>query len=164
MLHLIIGPVGAGKSTLGRHLAATHGGVRLTLDDWMARLYGDDPRPATDRLAWYAARTARCLALIWELTEALARAQTPVILEIGLVRRAERARFYAQVDAAGLPLTVHLVDAPRAVRRARVAQRNAERGPGFHVVVPPAFFELASDAWEPPDIAELRERAIRVAP
>jgi uncharacterized protein YjbI with pentapeptide repeats len=40
------------------------------------------------------------------------------------------------------------LDAPRSVRRERVAERN--RSPGEHTqIVPPEFFELASDTWEP---------------
>lgn len=62
-VHLLIGPVGAGKSTYATTLADHLPGVRLTLDDWMSALYGDDPRPP-DRMAWYAERTERCLGLI----------------------------------------------------------------------------------------------------
>jgi hypothetical protein len=40
-------------------------------------------------------------------------------------------------------------DAPRSVRRERVANRN--RSPGKYTqIVPTEFFERASDAWEPP--------------
>ncbi|MFT4627796.1 MAG: putative kinase/ribosomal protein S18 acetylase RimI-like enzyme [Myxococcota bacterium] len=161
-LHLIIGPVGSGKSTFARGLARDQRAVRLTLDAWMTRLYGDDPRPP-DRIAWYLVRVDRCLAQIWEVARSVAERGTPVVLELGLIRRADRAAFYERVDAAGLSLAVVLVDAPREVRRERVARRNLERGETFSVDVPPAFFELASDAWEPPDDAEVRERRIVLA-
>lgn len=49
-LHLIVGPVGAGKSTFGRKLSRDVGAVRLTLDEWMATLFGDDERPAEQRI------------------------------------------------------------------------------------------------------------------
>ena len=45
--------------------------MRLTLDDWMARLYGDDPRPADGRLEGYGERVERCFELIWQLTQSL---------------------------------------------------------------------------------------------
>lgn len=160
-IHLIIGPVGAGKSTFARTLAAEERAVRLGLDDWMAKLYGADERPA-DRLAWYRERTERCLEVIWSITEQLIAAGTNVVLEIGLIRRAEREAFYARVDRAAFDLTVHVLDAPRDVRRERVQKRNAQRGETFSMVVPDAIFELASDMWEPPDELERDERNVRV--
>ena len=160
-LHLIIGPVGAGKSTFARALGQKHRAVRLILDDWMARLYGADARPATGRIEWYLERRDRCLEQIWKLATALCEVGTPVVLEIGLLRRAEREAFYRRVEDAGYDLTVHVLDAPRSVRRERVMRRNEEQGETFAQVVPLEFFELASDMWEPPDDDEARERAIR---
>ncbi len=46
-----------------------------------------------------------------------------------------------------------MVDAPRDVRRQRVLARNAAAG-SLTQVVPEAFFERASDAWEPVTEAE----------
>lgn len=160
-LHLIIGPVGAGKSTFARKLAQQQRAVLLVLDDWMAQLYGADERPATGRIEWYLERRDRCLAQIWKLTAALCEVGTRVVLEIGLIRRAEREAFYRRVEDAGYGLTVYVLDAPRDVRRARVLRRNEERGETFAQVVPLDFFELASDLWEPPDDDEARERSIR---
>lgn len=160
-LHLIIGPVGAGKSTFARSLAQKHRAVLLVLDDWMAQLYGADERPATSRIAWYLERRDRCLEQIWKVTASLCEVGTPAVLELGLIRRDERAAFYRRVEDAGYALTVYVLDAPREVRRERVMRRNEERGETFAQVVPLEFFELASDMWEPPDEDETRERAIR---
>ena len=79
-----------------------------------------------------------------------------MVLEIGLLARAQRAAFYRRVaeGAPGAELVVHVLDGDRAVRRARVERRNRERGPTFSMEVPPAIFELASDLWEPPDAEE----------
>ena len=46
-VHLIVGPVGAGKSTLAGQLGREHGAVRLILDEWMAALFSAD-RPDVD--------------------------------------------------------------------------------------------------------------------
>lgn len=162
-IHLLIGPVGSGKSTLARALCREHQALRLTLDDWMARLFRPD-RPATDVIPWYVERAARCVDQIWEVTQSALEAGTDVVLEIGLIRREERASLYGRVDAAAAALEVYLVDAPREVRRARVARRNRERGETFSVEVPPDFFELASDLWEPPSPQELEDRNIHVVP
>jgi predicted kinase len=160
-LHVIIGPVGAGKSTFARKLCREYRAVRLTLDEWMAVLFGKDERPAVGRIEWYIERRDRCLELIWKLADEMVRVGTNVVLEIGLIQRTERADFYARVDRAGHGLTVYVLDAPRDVRWARVAQRNRERGETFSVEVPAHIFELASDLWDPPDEDECRERCVR---
>lgn len=159
-LHLIIGPVGAGKSTFAHALARKHRAALLILDDWMATLFGADERPGTGRIAWYLERRDRCLDQIWTLTTNLCEIGTSAVLEIGLIQRRDRDAFYARVNDAGHPLAVYVVDAPREVRRERVRRRNEEQGATFAQVVPPEFFELASDLWEAPDEHETSERAI----
>jgi predicted kinase len=160
-LALIIGPVGAGKSTFARRLCREQRAVLLNLDEWMAQLFGADERPAVGRLEWYIERTERCLAQIWKLTERLAELGTNMVLELGLIQRSARAAFYQRVDDAGLPLTVYVLDAPRELRRERVLRRNQEKGETFSMEVPLPFFELASDLWEPPDEAECEQRMVR---
>lgn len=154
-LHLIVGPVGAGKSTFARGLVARQSGVFLDLDAWMVRLYGRDPRPSENVMAWYLERRERVRELLWDTTLEILAANTDVFLELGLVARTEREAFYEKARDEDLSVTVYCVDAPRDVRRQRVAQRNGSDEK--HVqVVPMEFFELASDAWEPPSDAERR--------
>ena len=158
-LHLVLGPVGSGKSTYATRLADELGAVRFDLDGWMARLYGDDERPI-DRVPWYLERVQRVLGQIQEVATHIAAAGTDVVLELGLIRRQDRRCFYAWVDASAWDLTVHLLDAPREVRRERVRYRNAARGPTFSMPVPDEVFELASDLWEAPDELERSDRRI----
>ena len=155
-IHVLLGPVGAGKSTLALKLAREHRAVRLTLDEWMVRLFSAD-RPDSGVVEWYRERARRAVAQIWAVTTALVECDVNVVLEIGLIVRSERERFYALVREAGVKLTLHVVDAPRDVRRERVRERNHSRGATFSQLVPDAIFELASDLWEPPDEAELAE-------
>lgn len=160
-LHLIVGPVGAGKSTFGQKLSRDVGAVRLTLDEWMATLFGDDERPAEQRIEWYMERTARCIEQIWTLTQQLIEIDVPVVLEIGLIQRAARQDFYTRIDAAGFDHIVYVVDADRDERRARVLRRNEEKGATYSMEVPLEFFELASDFWEPPNDDECLDREVR---
>jgi predicted kinase len=135
--------------------------LRLTLDEWMTRLFRPD-RPQTRVMEWYVERADRCIDQIWSVTASALEVGTDVVLEIGLIRRHDRDAFYERVDAAAVALSVYLVDAPREIRRERVARRNVEQGDTFAMDVPPEFFELASDLWEPPTDVECAERRIRV--
>jgi predicted kinase len=159
-IHLIIGPVGAGKSTFALALTQEHRALRMNLDEWMAQLFRPE-RPEEGMMEWYAERTARCLELIWTLTERALLADTNVVLEVGLIRRSDRERFYERVEAGDYDLTVYVLDAPRDERRERVKQRNREQGKTFSMVVPLEIFELASDLWQGPDEQECRDRDVR---
>lgn len=166
-VHLVIGPVGAGKSTFVRQLVQQHRAVPLNLDDWMATLFSPD-RPdgpgTADVMAWYVPRTLRCLAQIWKTAEAVLNAGGHVVLEVGLIQQHQRDAFYARMGPWTDAMVVYVLDAPREVRRKRVLRRNAEQGETFSMVVPPHIFELASDLWQPPDEAECAERLVVFVP
>lgn len=152
-IHLVEGPVGAGKSTFVAELRNRHNAAGFILDAWFVRLYSPD-RPAANLMEWYAARKARCLDQIWVTAREVLDTGRDVVLELGLVEKASRENFYTQVREAGYDLGVYLLDAPRDIRRDRVRQRNREKGATFSMEVPDAFFELASDHWEPMDETE----------
>lgn len=153
---LVEGPVGAGKSTYARTWVARHGGVHIALDEWFVRLFSPD-RPASGEAVvvdWYLGRKERLLELIWLHSRALLATGVGVVLELGLIRRADRAAFCERLWADGVPFAIHVLDAPLEVRRARVVGRNAERGPTFAMHVSEAVFERASALWEPLDEVE----------
>ncbi|MEE9384276.1 MAG: ATP-binding protein [Nannocystaceae bacterium] len=162
-IHLVVGPVGAGKSTFVAELCSTKTAIALDLDDWMARLFRAD-RPVHDVMPWYLERVERCIEQIWSVTESVLANDTDVVLEIGLIRRLDRQALYKRAEEGGHMLVVHVIDAPREIRRARGERRNQERGETFSMEVPPAVFELASDMWEPLDETECEHLTIhRVA-
>jgi len=158
-IHLVVGPVGSGKSTYATRLAGEREAVRLTLDAWMTLLFRPD-RPETDVMPWYVERADRCVAQIGEVARQVVARGVDVVLEIGLIRRRERERFYARIDEAAIVLHIHVVEADRDVRRRRVEARNRDRGATFSMEVPPAIFELASDLYEPLDHDEIEGRTL----
>lgn len=119
----------------------------------MVRLFRDEARPAEGALAWYIERRERCRNLLWDLARDVVSCGTEVYLELGLLQSREREAYYVRARADGFRFIVHVLDAERSIRRERVAARNLS--PGLYTqIVPPEFFELASDAWEPPCEAE----------
>ena len=158
-IHLIEGPVGAGKSTFATRLALTQGAVHLDLDGWMVTLFSPD-RPETDFMPWYAERKQRCIEQIWQVTRSLLDAGMSVVLELGLVQSMDRQDFYGRVDAEDYELKVYLLDTPEEVRRERVRNRNREQTGTFKMEVSDEIFEIANRAWQPPNAVEIRERSI----
>ena len=161
LVHLIEGPVGAGKSTYAAALATRIGGIHIALDEWFARLFSPD-RPDTDVMTWYAPRKERLAAHIWAHAQVLVKSGATPILELGLVREASRLAFYEQARAAGIELKIYVLEASREVRRERVAHRNTEKGPTFSMIVPEAIFEFASDMWQSPGHIEIEQHRIEV--
>jgi predicted kinase len=158
-VHLIEGPVGAGKSTYAATLVHRTNGIHVALDEWFAALFSPD-RPAGDIAAWYMQRKERLLALIWSHGRRVLASGSDVILELGLIQRQSRMAFGGQIQEEGFELAVHVLDAPLEIRRERVRRRNAEKGSTFAMVVPDHVFEVASALWEPPDDVERSEYEI----
>ncbi|NJN50895.1 MAG: ATP-binding protein [Gammaproteobacteria bacterium] len=160
-IHLIEGPVGAGKSTYAAQLAMAISAPRLNLDEWMVVLFRCD-RPETNFMPWYAERKERCLEQIWRVTCELLDANIDVILALGLVQLAAREDFYRRVDAAGYTLKVYLINAAKETRRQRVLERNHQQGATFQMHVSDEIFQIANAAWQQPDERECRERRIEI--
>ncbi|MEQ8483220.1 MAG: AAA family ATPase [Pseudomonadales bacterium] len=162
-LHLVEGPVGAGKSTFAQKLSRSLRAPHLDLDAWMVTLFSPD-RPSNDFMAWYSDRKGRCVQQIWNVACDLLDTGTSTILELGLVRLADRDDFYRRVDATDYDLRVYLLDTPLAQRRQRVRQRNSQKSGSYKMEVSEEIFDLANSFWEEPTEAECRERNIEIVP
>ena len=160
-LHLIFGPIGAGKTTYARALARRERAVALVLDEWGARLFGPDVQGPLE-LGWMMERLTRCNALIWSTATAVLAAGASVVLDLGLMRREQRERMRKLAREAGASTRWHFVDAPQSVRRARVAGRNETKGETFVREVPPEMFDMIEAMYEPPAPAELEGAVLSV--
>jgi predicted kinase len=161
-LNVIFGPCGAGKTTYAHAFARREKAVAFILDDWMARLFGPDmPEPL--QYDWMIERVGRCEGQIWATAAGALASGTSVILDIGLMRKADRDRVREIAEATGLALQFHFVDAPQAVRRARVLDRNLVRGESFAIEVTPDLFEFIEGVYEPPAPGELDGAVISVS-
>jgi predicted kinase len=153
-LHVIFGPSGAGKSTYAKDLARRTPAVHFAIDEWMARLFAADlPEPV--EFEWMMERVERCEAQIWSTAAAAMAAGTSVVLDLGLMRRSDRARVAQIAEACDLPLQFHFVTAPQEVRRARVLDRNQVRGDTFSIEVTPDMFAFIEGIYEAPEADEL---------
>jgi predicted kinase len=161
-LNVIFGPCGAGKTTYAHAFARRERAMAFILDDWMARLFGPD-MPDPIEYEWMLERVGRCETQIWSVAAAAIATGTSVILDIGLMRRADRDRVRQIAEATDLPLVFHFVDAPQEVRRVRVANRNVVKGESFAIEVTPDLFEFIEGVYEPPEPVELAGAVVSVS-
>ena len=161
-IHLIEGPVGAGKSTFSAQLSSQHGAPYFNLDDWMATLFSTERSSSSQNsMDQYLARKARCLEQICKVAHDVAQHNANIVLELGLIQKTDRLHFYAWVEEAGFELTVYVLEASLPTRKARVKERNLIQGDTFSMVVPDEIFDRANNFWETPDEDECANRDIR---
>lgn len=152
-VHLIAGPVGAGKTTYATALASDRRALLFSIDSWMADLF----RPDLDQppgLSWMLERVERCERRIRALAEQALALETEVVLDLGFMRADERRRYIAWAADLGVDHFVHVLDADREVRRERVRLRNLERPETWSFDVDDSMFEWAESWYEPVTQAE----------
>ena len=153
-LHVIYGPSGAGKTTYALAFARREKAVPFILDEWLANLFAPD-MPDPIEYEWMIERVQRVEQQIWSAAAGCLAAGTPVILDIGLMTRADRARVREIAEGAELPLQFHFVTASAESRRVRVAERNVVRGENFAIEVTPELFDFIEGVYEAPTPNEL---------
>lgn len=150
---LLHGFLGVGKTRLARLLEEEHRAVRFTHDEWMRRLYGDDP--LAERFPDYAARVFGTMEAMWTRCLDLG---TNVVLDFGFWSVAERAGARALVMAHGGEPLLYRLSCPDAVALERIARRNGQ--PDSLTITPETYWTLRA-RFEPLGNDEAR---IDVAP
>ena len=151
---LVCGPTGAGKTTYSLAMAQEIGAVRFSIDPWMQTLYADDMTSLDYQ--WMIERVMRCYEQIWEISEQVLRLDGSVILDLGFTTRQQRDIFSSKADALGINAEVHFVDAPKDVRKKRIAKRNLEKDPAVYAFeVTDMMFGFMEPRFEPPSEDEL---------
>jgi predicted kinase len=145
--HLVFGFLGSGKTTLAKRLERQHSAVRFTPDEWMARLFGEDP-PA-DRFQDRAAAILDIMQPLWVRCLSLG---LDVVLDYGFWSRAERDRVRVVVGAIGATPVLWSVSCSDDEALKRIALRNEAAHRSLYIA--PATFELLKARFEPLDVDE----------
>lgn len=138
----------SGKTTLAKSLEAELGPLRLTPDEWLRVLFGQD---ATD--PEHDERHSKVEALQWKVTVAALSRGLDVILDFGLWSKVERDDFRQRATALGADTKIHFLDVPFEELLERLDHRNRQ-GSEEVTFIPPAMMYEYFPRFEAPDAQE----------
>jgi predicted kinase len=105
--HLLFGFLGSGKTTLAKELEGRHRALRFTPDEWMARLFSEDPD-----VAIFKEKEAAILDLLEPMWMRCLHLGVDVVLDYGFWSRAERDHVRKLVESAGAQCFSTVLNAP----------------------------------------------------
>ena len=144
-LFLTVGLPGTGKTTAARRIEVEHGALRLTKDEWVKALFGNDnPAWASDVIEGRLIQIAmRALEL-----------GISAVIDFGLWTRAERSALRQAASGIGAHVVISYFELTPAEQRMRLDQRLADAP---HTTWPISDQELTEWAakFEMPTPAEL---------
>jgi predicted kinase len=147
--HLIHGYLGSGKTTFARHLERDIPAIRFSHDEWMTRLYGNNP-PA-EHFADFYRRVYQQVEEIWLRCLELG---VDVVLDFGFWSREERDATRAKVSGLGAHARLYQLACPEDEAWQRIEKRNANLQGSF--LIDRNAFEVFKQRFEPLDPDEAR--------
>ncbi len=152
-IHIIFGPIGAGKSTFALELSRKHNAIKFSIDEWFKNLFFDDI-DEMPKLEWTFERTARCETQIWSIAEQSINAGNDVVFDLGLMKITDRDRIKILCNKLGVEFRFYCLLADKTVRQNRVIERNKGEGETFEFPVSPEMFETVELMFEMPNDSE----------
>ena len=148
-VHMIHGYLGAGKTTFARALEQRLPALRLTHDEGMLRLYGEDPPSEQFQVSF--GRVSERIEFVWTRCTGLG---FPVVLDLGFWSRAQRDDVRSTASAMGADVQRYRQGCPDGVAWARIEQRN--RNLTDSLFIARNTFMVLKDRFEPLGADEAR--------
>ena len=143
---MLCGLTGSGKTTYAKRLEREYSAVRFSVDEWMIALYGHHmPREVFDE------RLAAIKDLLWKVARRLLVLGTPVVLDFGFWKRAERLDFKVRAEEVDATPVLYFFDIPLSELQRRLAARNETLDEGTYEITPDmlemfaGWFELPTE-------------------
>jgi predicted kinase len=118
-VYVLCGFIGAGKTTFAKKLEEQTGAVRITKDEWLIRMVGNDPT-----IDGYEDYDGRMCGLSRDVAFQLAGKGIDVIIDEGVWLKEHRDILRRRAEEAGARAVVYYLDTPIETIRERVARRN----------------------------------------
>jgi predicted kinase len=144
IVYLLCGFIGAGKTTFARELEMRTGAVRITKDEWLIQLIGNDPT-----IEGYADYDHRVVGLSRNVAFQLVEKGIDVILDEGIWAKEERTMMRGKFEGMDPEVVLYYLDTPIETIRERVARRSADP-PQDSFRISETLLDYYLPYWQPP--------------
>lgn len=161
MIHLVCGPIGAGKTTVACKIAEENNAIRFSEDEWLSRLFVPDApeglldEPMSIVATWAGEKYMRCRGQIWAVCKQLLSQNISIVLDGAAANKEQREAIRKKASDNNVDFQLYFVNAPYDVRRTRVFERNVNKGLTYSLEVTPEMFNHTEDFFQPPEGEEL---------
>ncbi len=118
-VYVLCGFIGAGKTTFARKLEERTGAVRITKDEWLIRLIGNDPT-----IDGYEDFDSKICGLSRDVAFQLVEKGIDVIIDEGFWAKEQRVALRRRIEGMGAEEVLYYLDTPIETIRERVARRS----------------------------------------
>ena len=166
MIHLVCGPIGAGKTTYAKDLSKKENSILFSEDEWLSKLFVPDaPEGLLDQPMkivgeWATEKYQRCRGQIWLVCQQLLNNDISIILDGASANETQRDVIRKKASDNNVGFQLHYVTAPEDIRRKRVFDRNTAQGDTYSLEVTPVMYEHTESYFEPPVSKELSKAIV----
>lgn len=166
MIHLVCGPIGAGKTTYAKQLAKEKNAIRFSEDEWLAKLFVPDApeglleQPMQVVGVWATEKYQRCRSQIWLVCQQLLENKMSIVIDGAAANKEQRDMFRIKAKEYNVEFELYYVTSSADIRHKRVFERNKEQGDTYSLEVTSAMFEHTEAFFEPPVGNEFNEAKI----
>ncbi|KJZ09284.1 hypothetical protein TW85_22395 [Marinomonas sp. S3726] len=153
-VHIIFGPIGAGKSTFAFELSKKYKAIKFSTDEWFKTLFFRDIERIPD-LTWTFERISRCESQIWSIAKQSINTGNDVVFDLGLQKMTDRERIITICKDLNFHYKLYYLNADKNIRLNRVFERNKSKGKTFEFNVSIEMFEITDKMFEIPTSLEL---------
>ena len=144
IVYVICGFIGAGKTAFAKKLEEKTGAVRITKDEWLIRLIGNDPT-----IEGYAELDHKICGLSRDLAFQLVEKGIDVIIDEGFWEKELRDEMRREIQSLGAKEELYYVKTPMEVIRKRMLGRNNNlKKDSFKISK--EMFDNYLKYWQPP--------------
>ena len=127
-VHLMVGFMGFGKTTIAKKLASDLPAVCLTHDEFMVKLFGRNMPYAT-----FHENYKKVDKMLWALAEKIVAAGTDVIMDYGFWSPKEREAAYEKAKKLTDNVIFHVIECDIKVAKQRTLQRTSENDDELYI-------------------------------
>jgi predicted kinase len=161
VIHLVCGPIGAGKTTNAIVIAAQHNAIRFSEDEWLSKLFIPDApenllsEPMQVVGEWAGEKYQRCRGQIWLICQQLLKQNMSIVLDGAAANKEQRDLIRKKASDNNVGFQLHYLTSGPETRRKRIFNRNEEQGVTYSIEVTPAMFTHTENFFVPPEGEEL---------